>query len=201
MQNRKLLIVFVKNPIAGKVKTRLAASIGDNKALEVYTTLLHHTLNTSKPLENDKVVYNGDFIPLTDLWKTSGYIQQLQTGDDLGQRMMNAFKRSFQDGYHSVIIIGSDCHDLTTDILQMAFDELDRSDVVIGPARDGGYYLLGMKKLYEALFLSKTWSSTKLMAETLETINDLNLSVALLEELNDIDTEEDLDASSLTTTA
>lgn len=197
MQNKRLLIVFAKNPLPGKVKTRLASTIGDSSALEIYKTLLYHTLKISTPLENDKVVYYADFIPSNDLWKTSGYIQQLQTGDDLGQKMMNAFRRSFYDGYHSVIIIGSDCPEITADILIKGFDELDKKDVVIGPAQDGGYYLLGMKKLYEELFFNKTWSSKNLLEETFKSINDLNLSFSLLQELRDIDTEEDLNASSL----
>jgi rSAM/selenodomain-associated transferase 1 len=197
MQNKKLLIVFVKNPIAGKVKTRLASSIGEQQALEVYKALLAHTLSISKLLETDKVVYYSDFISSSDSWTTSGFTQELQGGDDLGQKMMCAFNASFQQGYNSVVIIGSDCFELTTAILQTAFDELSKTDVIIGPAKDGGYYLLGMKTLYGELFRNKTWGSEILLSETLNNIKELKLSYSLLQELRDIDTEEDLVASSL----
>ena len=199
MQNRKLLIVFVKNPILGRVKTRLASSIGESEALEVYKILLNHTLNISKPLLNDKVVFYADFIAHDDAWRTAGFRQEVQEGNDLGERMMNALKKSFHQGYHSITIIGSDCFELTTAILNEAFDELNKKDLIVGPAQDGGYYLLAMKCLYKDLFLNKTWSSESVLRDTLKNIQDLNLSYSLLTELRDVDTEEDLRQSLLPT--
>ncbi len=199
MKDKKLLIVFVKNPIAGKVKTRLASSIGEEKTLEVYEALLAHTLNISKPLGSDKVVYYSDFISSNDQWETFGFTQELQGGDDLGQKMSRAFNTSFRQGYNSVVIIGSDCYELTTAIIQQAFDALNKTDVIVGPAKDGGYYLLGMKTFFGELFRNKTWSSEGLLRETLTNIKELNLSYSLLQELRDIDNEEDLNASSLST--
>jgi rSAM/selenodomain-associated transferase 1 len=197
METRQLLMVFIKNPVPGKVKTRLASSIGEAQALTVYNKLLDHTLNTSRSLPVDKVVYYSDFIPADDVWRTSGFSQELQQGDDLGERMMNAFIKAFQQHYEQVAIIGSDCFDLTKSILTNAFDELNKKDVVVGPALDGGYYLLGMKSLHQKLFLNKTWSTEKVLNDTLENIHELNLSFYLLPLLRDIDTEQDLKASSV----
>ena len=197
METRQLLIVFIKNPVLGKVKTRLASSIGEVEALTVYNKLLDHTLNISKPLSVDKVVYYSEFIPGDDVWTTCGFSQQLQHGGDLGQRMMNAFIKAFQQHYDAVTIIGSDCFDLTTDILTDAFDELNKRDVVVGPALDGGYYLLGMRSLHRELFLNKTWSSETVLDDTLENIRELTLSFSLLPLLRDIDNEQDLKESSL----
>ena len=197
METRQLLIVFIKNPVLGKVKTRLASSIGEVEALTVYNKLLDHTLNISKPLSVDKVVYYSEFIPGDDVWRTSGFNQELQHGDDLGERMMNAFIKAFQQRYERVAIIGSDCCDLTKNILADAFDELNKRDVVVGPALDGGYYLLGMRSLHRELFLNKTWSSDKVLNDTLENIRELALSFSLLPLLRDIDTEQDLKGSSL----
>ena len=194
---RQLLIVFIKNPVPGKVKTRLASSIGTAEALTVYNKLLDHTLNISKPLPVDKVVYYSEFIPVDDVWKASGFHQELQQGNDLGVRMMNAFIKAFLQHYEYVVVIGSDCFELKNNILTEAFDELNKMDVVVGPALDGGYYLLGMSSLHRELFLNKTWSSDKVLNETLESIRELNLSFSLLPVLRDIDTEQDLKASSL----
>jgi rSAM/selenodomain-associated transferase 1 len=199
METRQLLIVFIKNSVPGKVKTRLASSIGEAEALAVYNKLLDHTLNISKPLSIDKVVYYSEFISGDDVWKSSGFSQELQQGDDLGERMMNAFIKAFQQSYERVAIIGSDCFDLTKDILTDAFEELNKRDVVVGPALDGGYYLLGMKSLHRELFFNKTWSSDTVLNETLESIRELTLSFSLLPLLRDIDTEQDLKASSLLT--
>ena len=197
METRQLLIVFIKNPVLGKVKTRLASSIGEVEALTVYNKLLDHTLNISKPLSVDKVVYYSEFIPGNDLWSASGFSQELQQGDDLGERMMNAFIKAFQQRYERVAIIGSDCLDLTTNILTDAYDELNKRDVVVGPALDGGYYLLGMRSLHRELFLNKTWSTDTVLNDTLENIRELTFSFSLLPLLRDIDNEQDLKESSL----
>jgi len=197
METRQLLIVFIKNPVLGKVKTRLASSIGEVEALTVYNKLLDHTLNISKPLSIDKVVYYSEFIPGDDVWSASGFNQELQQGDNLGERMMNAFIKAFQQRYERVAIIGSDCFDLTTNILTDAYDELNKGDVVVGPALDGGYYLLGMRSLHRELFLNKTWSTDTVLNDTLENIHELALSFSLLPLLRDIDTEQDLKESSL----
>lgn len=197
MAMRKLLMVFVRNPVEGKVKTRLASSVGAKVALEVYEKLLDHTRKISFQLEVDKAVYYSDFIPEDDCWKRSGFLQEVQVGSDLGEKMMHAFSQAFHAKYNYVVIIGTDCIELSSEILQEAFHRLDEHDVVIGPAQDGGYYLLGMKRIHQALFQHKRWSSDSVLTETLKDVTKLNVSCFLLQELRDIDTEEDLNASAL----
>ena len=106
--------------------------------------------------------------------------------------MKNAFEASFAQGYKKVCIIGSDCYELDTHILEEAFAQLDRKEVVIGPAKDGGYYLLGMRKMHMHLFENKKWSTSSVLSDTLNDLKEANLSFYLLPELTDIDEEKDL---------
>lgn len=197
MAGKELLIVFAKNPVKGKVKSRLAKTVGDDVALAVYAKLLKHTLDVSIPLNCEKIIYYSDFIPVDDNFKQSGFVQKLQRGSDLGERMLNAFHDSFQLGFDSVCIIGTDCFELSTDILRAAFDILKKNQAVIGPAEDGGYYLLGLSFPCEALFKNKSWSTEKVLKETIETMNYKKISFSLLPQLRDIDNEADLKASRL----
>ncbi|MCS6991430.1 MAG: TIGR04282 family arsenosugar biosynthesis glycosyltransferase [Chitinophagales bacterium] len=188
----ELLIVFVRNAISGKVKTRLARTLGADKALEIYRQLLDHTHRITCHLPVDKAVFYSDFIEQNDLWNHQAYLKQQQKGGDLGKRMLQAFRWAFGIGYKKVVLIGSDTFQLRESHLTAAFDHLNRCDVVIGPAHDGGYYLIGMKQIYPALFKSKKWSSDTVLHATLEDLRSINGSYHLLEELVDIDTEEDL---------
>ena len=148
---KKLLIIFVKNAVKGKVKTRLAATIGDEKALEIYQILVQHTFDITIALPVNKAVFYSDFLQ-EDIWSPAFYENFVQSGTDLGERMYQAFQQGFATGYEQVCIIGSDCYELTEQIIQQAFEKLELTDVVIGPAEDGGYYLLGMKGLHETIF-------------------------------------------------
>ncbi|MDQ3291583.1 MAG: TIGR04282 family arsenosugar biosynthesis glycosyltransferase, partial [Bacteroidota bacterium] len=163
---RKLLLIFVKNEIPGKVKSRLAATIGEEKALQVYQVLLKRTYEITLTLPFTKAVYYSDFVQ-EDFWSPPFYENYVQAGQDLGERMQNAFEKAFEAGYEQVCIIGSDCYELTEEIILQAFDKLDRNDVVIGPAQDGGYYLLGMKALHESFFMGKSWSTDSVLPDTL----------------------------------
>ncbi|MBI3518497.1 MAG: TIGR04282 family arsenosugar biosynthesis glycosyltransferase, partial [Bacteroidetes bacterium] len=118
--------------------------------------------------------------------------QFLQNGKELGDKMGNAFVKAFNMKYKKVIIIGSDCLDLNENIISDAFKLLDEQEVVLGPARDGGYYLLGMRNYYPQLFKNKTWSSENVLLDTLLDLSNLNLSFKLLPTLSDIDVEKDL---------
>lgn len=189
---KALLIIFVKNPILGKVKTRLAASIGDERALEAYIKLLNHTKAITSSLTIDKRVYYTWDIDENDLWSDGGYEKHLQSGEELGDRMMNAFQEAFDDGYSSVAIIGSDCYDLDTATIEEAFTALENNDVVIGPATDGGYYLLGMTQLYPQLFQNKKWSTESVFIDTIEDVIDLNILHKNLPTLSDVDNIKDL---------
>ena len=198
MKNRKqLLLIFVKNPELGKVKTRLAASIGDQRALDVYQLLLSHTYQVAKDIQTDKRVCYSGFVQSDDLWSQGGFQKTLQTGKDLGIRMSQAFRAGFEEEYDSICIIGSDCIDLTVEILQSAFNELKKNDFVVGPAKDGGYYLLGMNFFAPKLFTNKEWSTESVCKSTLEDIDELRKKVHLLPVLSDVDNIEDLKRSNL----
>ncbi len=194
MEDKRLLMLFVRNPELGKVKTRLAASIGPEKALEVYFKLLRHTRKVTQDLASDKVVHYADRIAPEDMWPNSVYRKQLQQEGGLGAKMEAAFASAFAEGYSAVMIIGSDCPQLTQSLLEQAFDKLQKHDVVIGPAVDGGYYLLGMKKLHQAFFRNKRWSTAQVFADTMEDVAQLQLTCFLLPRLTDVDHEEDLGA-------
>ncbi|MBL4716557.1 MAG: TIGR04282 family arsenosugar biosynthesis glycosyltransferase [Bacteroidia bacterium] len=186
------LLIFVKNPELGKVKTRLATSIGEVEALEVYRKLLNHTKKITRELECQKTVYYSQFIDDNDNWEEAIYNKDIQIGNDLGEKISGAFKNSFQKGSSKVVIIGSDCSELTKEIIEEAFVMLDGNVVVIGPAKDGGYYLLGMKKYYASLFENKKWSTNSVLSSTVADLENLKVDYHILQELSDIDNVEDL---------
>lgn len=185
------LIIFVKNPILGKVKTRLAADIGQEGALETYKMLLQHTLTVAKNCNASVSIYYSDFINQDDLW--DGFDKNIQESGDLGGRMSSAVEEQFSKGYEKVMIIGSDCLDISSKIIDIAFQKLDKTDVVIGPAQDGGYYLIGSRRYVSNIFENKKWSTETVFLDTVEDINKLNLTHVCLETLYDIDTKADLD--------
>ncbi|WP_411766553.1 TIGR04282 family arsenosugar biosynthesis glycosyltransferase [Winogradskyella sp. A3E31] len=189
-KHQDLIIVFTRNPELGKVKTRLAKGIGDVAALDVYKKLLTHTEETILPINADKAIYYSVKVRDNDIWNNEAYLKYQQTGEDLGIRMLNAFKSAFKSGYKKVIIVGSDLYDLRATHLEKAFSALDQNDYVIGPAKDGGYYLLGMTQLTGSVFKDKDWGTSTVCQNTL---NDLEGNkVHILETLNDIDFAEDL---------
>ena len=188
--NKNLLLIFTRNPEFGKVKKRLAASIGDSAALEIYTSLLQHTAEITRKLPVDKEVCYSEKTEENDSWDDKIYNKRVQKGKDLGERMKNAFQAGFAAGYTNIIIIGSDLYDLNQEDLQKAFGALRNSDYVIGPALDGGYYLLGMKSMNAAVFVNKPWSTKTVFQETLKDLNEKEIT--LLDTRNDIDYVEDL---------
>lgn len=188
---RQALIIFVRNPEKGKVKTRIAATTGDETALAIYKQLLQHTHDVVISLNCRKSVFYSDHLQLNDIWEDALFHKHLQSGETLGERMKQAFARSFQQGYQKVCIIGSDCYELTAALINKAFASLDTNDVVIGPATDGGYYLLGMTQMHEELFGLKEWSHPDVFAETKTILSHLHLSFHQLPLLADVDTEED----------
>ena len=188
--SKRALIIFTKNPELGKVKTRLAKSVGDETALEIYKFLVYHTMEITKNLKVDKYVYYSENIHKDDLWNPEIFRKKLQSGGDLGERMNNAFSEIFAMGYEMTIIIGSDMFDMQTEDLGTAFDTLESRRFVIGPATDGGYYLLGMKEPNPRLFQNKKWSTETVLEETLNDLRDEDY--LLLKERNDIDHYEDI---------
>jgi rSAM/selenodomain-associated transferase 1 len=197
MLSTTALVIFVRNPISGQVKTRLAKDIGDERALEIYLQLLQHTLEITRGLSFRKFIYYADEVSDYDLWSVPGYTKRKQNGNDLGERMLNSFKELFDQGFTRIIIIGSDCLQLKTETLEEAVALLESNAAVIGPASDGGYYLLGLTKFYPDLFIDKPWSTDKVFAKTIADFNQQGISYALLEELSDIDDSTDLEENGI----
>lgn len=189
MKKKNALIIFAKKPEWGKVKTRLAVSIGNDGALAVYEKLVTYTQQIVLAHEANSVVYYADQTAYQeDGWK--GIRKEHQTVGDLGLRMLTAFRKELV-AYSKVCIIGTDCAELTTDHITTAFHQLDYYDYVLGPANDGGYYLLGMKKPYDALFQGIDWSTSSVLRQTMSIIKSLGQTCYLLPELIDVDTLED----------
>lgn len=186
---KRALIIFVRNPQLGKVKTRLAAQIGDEKALLVYGRLLEHTRKVALDSNCTKYVFVTEPLAI-DSWKIFREMEQI--GESLGERMFHAFQSVFEKGYDQVIIIGSDCPGLTPAHIHHAFESLERYDAVVGPAQDGGYYLLGLNGLYREIFENKAWSTSSVFTDTMNSIDQLKLSCKVMELLTDVDLEEDL---------
>ena len=174
----------------GKCKTRLAATIGNKAALDVYKILLDHTVQITQELPCDKHVYYSEKIIPEDIWDNERYIKKLQQGSDLGERMKDAFQNGFTEGYSRILVIGSDMYDLDHKDIMNAFAKLEDNDAVLGPAKDGGYYLLGMKRLLPAVFHSKDWGSDTVFEDTMKDLQ--GMKVGLLEERNDVDRYEDI---------
>lgn len=188
---KQALIIFARNPVRGKVKTRLAATMGDDKALSIYQSLLEHTVQITQQLPCDRYVFYADSISKNDVWPDDLYLKKNQEGKDLGQRMLHAFDTLFQQGYQRIIIIGTDCFELSSSILLDAFNALDEIEVVIGPSADGGYYLLGMRQFFPFLFEEKAWSTDTVYSSTVQQLAIQNIRYDTLPILNDIDTEDD----------
>ena len=188
--SKNLLLIFTRNPELGKCKTRLAVTVGNENALAIYQFLLGHTVAITKETNAAKQVWYSEEIWANDIWANTIYEKRLQVGHHLGERMANAFQSAFASGYERVIIIGSDMYDLNRSDIDNAFTMLNETDFVIGPATDGGYYLLGMKTFKPELFEHKNWGSDTVLEMTL---NDLkNENIHLLDARNDVDVYDDI---------
>lgn len=190
--NKELIIVFVKNNKLGKVKTRLAKTIGNQAAFEVYSELVKVTEAATQNISTDKRIYFSDTIVETK-WKNS--VKEIQEGDNLGERMLNAFKKGFEDGYERIVLIGSDLPDINKHHIENGLKVLNLNEVVFGPAEDGGYYLIGLSKMHGFIFKNKPWSQSNLLEKTLTELNKKSIKFTTLVTLNDIDTFEDLVSS------
>ena len=185
------IIIFIKNPVAGKAKTRLAKDVGDDTALAIYKSLLNYTRVTSLLVSAKRYLFYGGEI-LNDEWDESSFVKKLQSGSDLGERMSNAFTDVLQE-HSKVIIIGSDCPQLDLITISEAYQALDDHDFVIGPSQDGGYYLIGMKELNADVFNDISWSTDTVCSQTIEKIKASNKTYNLLSKLSDVDYKEDWD--------
>lgn len=194
------LLIFVKYPQPGSVKTRLAKSLGEEHATAIYRLLTAETLAAAQasgfpvslfytPADERAHEY---FAGLA--WPGCSLVPQ--QGGDLGERMANAFANVFQGQSRKAVLIGSDTPGLSAGLFQQAFAVLDKSDSVIGPSPDGGYYLIGFNRdsFRRQLFENMIWSTEQVLRQTREKLASLNLSCRSLVPLNDIDTLDDLRA-------
>jgi len=187
------LILFVKNKELGKVKTRLAKTIGDEKALFIYKALIDHTRKTAEKVAAKRKVYYSKFIDSNDEFEGDLFEKSIQVQDnDLGLKMYGGFKDAFGERAEKVVLIGSDCYEINDQIITDAFKALDTHDYVIGPAHDGGYYLIAMKSLNKSIFEEMTWSTENVMLDTIIDIKKQNKTYHLLPTLTDVDYEKDL---------
>lgn len=192
---QNLVIVFAKNILLGSVKTRLAKTVGDQAAFDVYKYLVEITERETNAITNAHVhIYWSDVI-IPQKWSEKEKF--VQSGTDLGERMMNAFKSGFDKGYKHIIGVGADLPDLSSKIIEQGLSALENNDTVFGPSEDGGYYLIGMNQMIPCIFENKPWSTDNLLEITRNELEKNGYSVHLLKELNDVDTLEDLKKSSI----
>ncbi len=185
------LLIFIKNPEKGKVKTRIAKTAGDERALSIYHELLRHTREVALQVDARRILFYSDRINGQDEWQSQDFQKMVQHGADLGERMSNAFILGLIRPDDKAVIIGSDCPQLTPEIIHTAFQKLDEYPYVIGPTTDGGYYLLGMIKHTRSLFDNIEWSTGEVFAQTIKRIEALDASYFTLPKLTDVDYEED----------
>lgn len=183
------LIVFLRTPEADKVKSRIAETLGAPQTLKIYRELISITLSRVIDLDCRIYLYFYPRIDQTYLYDTR-FIARIQQGADLGDKMQSALEQVLKT-HLKAVLIGTDCPYLTPGILKDSFNRLDQHDLVIGPATDGGYYLIGLRQSYPRLFTGIEWSTDRVLSQTLQAASDLNLSYSLLPELADIDYEED----------
>ncbi len=198
---KSALIIFIKNPELGKVKTRIARTLGDEKALAVYLKLLDITRKAALATATDRHLFYGQYIDHQDDWQATHFTKHLQhTSSDLGERMYVAFGKILSAKYEKAIIVGSDIPEISEVILQQGFESLNTQASVIGRAKDGGYYAIGFNfdkipdpdTLLKEIFLGKTWSHANVANDAIEVLGNHGIKPAQMPLLSDADTEADV---------
>lgn len=193
------LVVFAKDPIPGRVKTRLIPHITPDEAAKLYEAFILDIIINARRLKGNSVnTVTIAYTPISaenTLRKLVGQSANflLQRGNNLGERMKNAFKKSFAEGAKKVVIIGTDSPTLPISYIQKAFDVLRNIPVVIGPTFDGGYYLIGLSKQNDEIFDGINWSTSKVFGQTLTRIKSLKMQAYVISPWYDVDTCEDLE--------
>lgn len=191
------LIIFTRYPSPGRTKTRLIPLLGPDGAADLHRRMTEFTVAkirgiAQKDSTNVEIAFDGSDASLMKQWLGSKFAYHRQSGGDLGLRMLNAFRKSFRDGAERTIIVGTDCPGLSAGIVEKAFEELRTHDLVLGPAADGGYYLIGARRPHPALFTNLRWGTGEVFESTLGIAKDLELSVRVVDTLHDIDRPEDI---------
>lgn len=188
-----ILLLFVKAPVRGRVKTRLAKKVGDKNAVELYKCFVEDLLELLKVHRLDFRICLWPPDAAEDIRNWLGVDCWPQEGDDLGRRMSNAFERAFSSGAKKVVLIGSDVPDMPIEHILEGFEALDHCDVVLGPCHDGGYYLIGLsRQVPEAIFEHVDWGTKDVYSQTVSKIKHLGLAFHELAVWFDVDTFEDL---------
>jgi len=197
---KQCVLLFLRAPERGRVKTRLAASLGDDSALALYRLFVEDILETLSRTGYPFILYGhpAENIGQISIWLGPDLSCRPQTGGDLGRRMANAFSDVFAGGYDEVVLIGSDIPDLPSRIIRDAFSALGQEGAALGPAEDGGYYLIAFRKsaFRPAVFDDISWGTETVLAQTLSAFEKNGIPVRLLERWRDIDTILDLSALS-----
>lgn len=191
LRMKDCILIFQKNAELGKVKTRLADSIGDQAAYDAYQRLVKYTHRITSQSPAQKLLFFSSFLEQDLAQYPTDYRFELQSGDNLGEKMKNAFDQLFKEKFDRILVIGTDCAEITSELISEAFNKLNTHEVVIGPAHDGGYYLLGMQKFIPGLFEGIPWSTDEVSALTMNYLERNFISYALLPTLSDVDYEED----------
>jgi uncharacterized protein len=194
---KELLIVFTRYPAPGQAKTRLIPALGKVGAATVHRQMTEHILLQVRKLRSNRGVsisihFDGDSCEQMQDWLGADLVYQPQVNGDLGLRMMRSIEGAFQAGIDRVVLIGTDCPGLNAELLGKAFQQLQTHDLVLGPAFDGGYYAIGMRYFIPELFVNISWSTDRVLLQTVEIANRLNLAVDYLPFLADVDRPEDL---------
>lgn len=187
----RAIITFIKNPVKGHVKTRLARDIGEDMALKVYVNLMTHTRKVVREVDASHLLFYSQNIIKNDDWSESDFVKGLQANGDLGNRMLQAFNTALSK-HDSAIIIGSDCPGISPEIIEGAFAGLKDHDVVVGPTFDGGYYLLGMNHVHDELFEGMPWSTDTVFDMTIQACQSKGLKFDVLTKLTDVDHASDM---------
>ncbi|MDY0292652.1 MAG: TIGR04282 family arsenosugar biosynthesis glycosyltransferase [Desulfuromonadaceae bacterium] len=196
---RCAVIVMTRYPEAGQVKTRLIETLGEHGAANLHKRMAEHTMSTLQPLHDIEtadlfVFFNGGSNEQMQRWLGSSFEYQPQQGSNLGEKMVNSFKHIFNTGYNRAVILGTDCPDIEGATVVQALKYLRSADLVLGPAEDGGYYLLGLNQTIPQLFEGIEWGSDRVLAQTTQQAKQQNLSIEYLHPLRDIDTPADLES-------
>jgi rSAM/selenodomain-associated transferase 1 len=193
---KKKLIIFTRYPEPGKTKTRLIPMLGIEGAAQLHRQLTAGTIWQAKQLLSAQVSmevhFTGGTKKLMGEWLGNDFFYEHQVTGDLGEKMAAAFEMSFNLGIEKVVLIGTDCPGLNGELMSLAFDKLDSKDLVLGPALDGGYYLIGLRKFIPDLFRGINWGTGEVLAQTMAIAEGLNFNLAFLIPLADIDRPEDL---------
>jgi len=181
--NASLLILFIRNAVEGKVHPTIIQLVGESNALETYLQMLQHLRDITTVLPVEKLVLYSDFIETGDAFDETSYSKEMQSAGDTGSRLAEAFKSAFERGFKKVVLVMGECMELSRPHLVEAFENMNDATVVVGPAEEGGYYLLGMREYVNDFFTGKDWNGEDVFLDTMLDLQQLGLSFRLLDTL------------------